>query len=351
VTVKTARAIELTGDTSRIARKVSSAHRRLIAGDLGRMPRARLPRTLVACSGGADSSALVVALAHAGFPIAVGHVVHDMRARAAALGDRDLARALAARVGAPFVEAEVRASGKGNTEANARRERYRALGALARESECAFIATAHHADDQLETMVMSLVRGTGPHGLRGIAPVRRIEGGIRVVRPMLEITRTECVDLCAGAGVVFATDATNADLSRFRAALREGALADIRRLRPEASRRAGRTARLMRDLAEMVDACADAVHAAGSGRWTRASLRDQPAIVVGEVLRRGFARETGGIGVDALRGRMIDEAVRITRSRETDPRTLDWPRGVRVVITAREVSILGATPGPGIEPM
>ncbi len=339
--------IELTRPAFTIARRVASAHRKLIATGTGPAPRRDLPRTLVACSGGADSSALVIALSACGFPISIAHIVHDMRPPAESLADRDVARALAARIGAPFYEMTVSVKGKGNTEAAARRERYRALAALAHEAGCSFVATAHHAGDQLETLVMSLVRGTGPHGLRGVAPRRRLTDGVTLVRPMLDTTRGECLELCAAAGVAYATDATNADPSRFRAALRMGPLTEIEELRPGASRRAGRTALLMRDLAGLLDAAADGVPSTGPGRWARESLRDHPAIVIGTVLRRAFASATSGRGADALRGRMIDDAVRIIRSAQTDPKTLNWPSGVVVTITAREVSVSALRdPGP-----
>ena len=329
----------LAGAAFGTARKIASAHRRLIAPDGPRGPRAALPRTLVACSGGPDSCALVVALAHAGFPFAVGHVVHDMRPPAEAHADRDLARAAAARAGVDFLESTVFVRTGGNLESAARRERYRALAEMAARAACSCIATGHHADDQLETLLMSLLRGAGPHGLRGIAAHRRLPSGAVLVRPMLGVTRAEALEVCAQAGVRFGVDATNLDRSRFRAALREGPLREIIRLRPTAPARAARTARLMRDLAGIVDVAAGALPTIGPHRWERRVLRGAPGVIAGAALRRAFAEISGGRGADALRGRMVDQAVRIVRDTSTDPRSLDWPSGVRLEVTAHEVRL------------
>jgi tRNA(Ile)-lysidine synthase len=338
------RTLRLTGEAARIARRIVRAHRALIAPEGDGVRKADLPRTVVACSGGADSSALVVALADAGFPIVIGHVVHDMRPEAEALADRDAAAALAARFGVPFVEARVRTRARaGNAEANARRARYRALSAMATESGSGFIATAHHADDQLETMVMALVRGAGVRGLRGVAAARPVGGGVPggvvVVRPMLDVTRAEARELCAAAGVVWREDATNADTARLRAALRMGPLASLAQIRPEGARRAARTARMVREMAEVLDVAIDAVPARGPGWWDRGVLRAVPAIVVGGAVRRAFLAATDGAHADRLSGRMVDDVVRVIRGRGTDPKEFRWPGGVRVAVTARAVRL------------
>jgi tRNA(Ile)-lysidine synthase TilS/MesJ len=127
------------------------------------MDKAR--RTLIACSGGADSSGLVLGLAAAVSEPAdlfvVAHIVHDMRTPREALADRDSARDLAATLGLPFAEDHIRVKG-GNAEANRPPPPLPGLAALAKTHGCPYIATAHHADDQLETILMGLLRGSGP---------------------------------------------------------------------------------------------------------------------------------------------------------------------------------------------
>ncbi len=148
--------------------------------------------------GGADSVALVLALAAATDRIVVGHVVHDLRTREEVEGDRDFVRDLTAELGLSFVERAVkvrskrRDGGKGNLEALARAARYDALVEMAAEAKCRFVATAHHADDQVETLLMGIMRGVGLVGLSGMAESRLLGragdgNGKRVwlIRPMI----------------------------------------------------------------------------------------------------------------------------------------------------------------------
>ncbi|VAX42586.1 tRNA(Ile)-lysidine synthetase, partial [hydrothermal vent metagenome] len=153
-------------------------------------------RTLVACSGGADSVALVLMLAAGGgvgSEIVVGHVLHDLRSADETAADRDLVAGLAARLGLRFVEAPVTVRDQpGNAEGNAREARYHQLERLAWETGCPFVATAHHANDQVETMLMAMLRGAGVGGMAGMEPRRGLgERGIALVRPMLEIGGAE----------------------------------------------------------------------------------------------------------------------------------------------------------------
>ena len=222
-------------------------------------------RTLVGCSGGADSVALLLALAAATDRLVVGHVVHDLRPREEALADREFVRDLAERLGLEFAEAEVGVkakrkergakggSGTRNVEALARRARYAALMEMAGERGIRFVAVAHHADDQLETVVMSLLRGSGPAGLSGM-PERRVLGWpdelrVWLVRPMLGavirggITREVCRRMCERAGIAWREDATNADTSRLRSAVRHRVVPVLKEIRPSAAERATSAAR------------------------------------------------------------------------------------------------------------
>ncbi len=306
--------------------------------------------TLLACSGGADSTALALCLLAAGGGAAAGlaHIVHDLRPEAEALADRDRARALAEGLGLPFFEEAiaVRAAG-GNAEGAARRLRYAALARLARKAGVQFVATAHQADDQLETIVMALLRGAGLEGLAGISPRRRIGAGVALVRPMLGMTRADAERICTDAGVEWAEDVTNLDVSRLRAALRRGPLAEIRRMRPQAAARAARSAELMRDAAGLVQ---DRVRAlfGEEMEWERKALRGERAIVVGAGLRRAALRLTEGAGADRLSGRVVDPAVRAIRGESTDPRRFEWVRGVVVEVDARRVRVGRAEKGPGV---
>jgi tRNA(Ile)-lysidine synthase len=144
-------------------------------------------RVLVAVSGGADSVALLDLLAESAgeldLDLTVGHVDHGIHPASAVVADR--VRELAQSYGLAMVERRL-ALGSAATETIARAARYRALEAMRREAAADWIVTAHHADDQAETVLMRLMRGSGPAGLAGMAARRG-----RIVRPLLPFRRAE----------------------------------------------------------------------------------------------------------------------------------------------------------------
>jgi len=312
-------------------------------------------RTLIACSGGGDSCGLAIALA-AAIPspaslLAIAHVVHDLRPEPQALADRDAAAALAAALGLDFFQARilVRREGK-NAEAAARRLRYRALADLAHQTHCPFLATAHHSGDQLETILMGLLRGAGPRGLAGVAPKRRVpqtpgSPPITIIRPALSLTRADLQHLCTSAGWVWREDATNSDQSRLRAALRHTVIPDLEQLRPGAARRAAHSAALLNDAAGLISDLAQALlaHAAtdsaqGSLTWDRAHLRSQRPIILGALLKAAALSLSGDRGQDRLGSKQLNPMIRAINNQTTDPRRFQWP-GLNLTITTHTVTL------------
>jgi tRNA(Ile)-lysidine synthase len=314
------------------AREIARRWRTLTGGD----------GTLLACSGGADSAALVLALAAAEpSRFVVGHVVHDLRPAEAVYADRDFVRDLADSLGLPFDERAVAVPPRGNAEAGARRLRYAALADMARahgSGGAGFVATAHHAEDQLETMLLALLRGAGPKGLSGMRPKRRLADDVALIRPMLGVSRADAERLCALAGVEWRTDETNADLSRARAAIRHRVLPALEDIRPGAAGRAAHTAELLHGAALLVADRVEAVFG-DPNEWPRESLRAERAIVVGEGLRRAFERASGGAKKDRLPRRVVEQAVVFIRSNSGETKSFQWPGGVRVEVDARTVRV------------
>jgi len=306
-------------------------------------------RTLIACSGGADSSAMTLCLAAATDRVVVAHVVHDLRPRTESLADRARARDLAAGLGLPFAEAHVRvAELPGNDEANARRLRYDALERMAFEQGCPYVATAHHAEDQLETMLMGLVRGTGLSGLAGVRPRRPVgERGIQVVRPMLRLARVESERICRECGWAWAEDPTNRDVSRLRAALRAGPVKELLRIRPAACDHAVNVAEFVREAAALVEDAvahewpsATVVERAGrvvAYSFDRERLRGLRWIVVGSLLRSAYARLRDGRGLDRLRARSVRAAALAVRHADDAPE-FQW-QGARVLVGRDRVEV------------
>lgn len=154
----------------------------------------------LAVSGGPDSMAMLH-LAAAACPgrIAAATVDHGLRAEAAAEGEL-VARACAA-LDVPHALLRVTVERTASVQAAARRARYAALAAWAAGQGLAAIATAHHADDQAETLLMRLARGAGLSGLAGIRE-RRDLGGVLLVRPLLGWRRAELAAIVAGVETV-----------------------------------------------------------------------------------------------------------------------------------------------------
>jgi len=177
-------------------------------------------RHLLAFSGGPDSTCLLSMLHQSGLgkTLRVVHVDHGLdpdsadRARSAV----DLADALGSRCEVRRIEVP-RGPGDGGVEAAARRRRYACLAGLMQTGE--YLLTAHHADDQAETVLLRLLRGTGPEGLAAMRALRSFAPGW-LGRPLLEWTREEIDAVVARLGIRPLTDPSNFDTSRDRNYLR-----------------------------------------------------------------------------------------------------------------------------------
>ena len=167
----------------------------------------------VAVSGGPDSLALLL-LAAAVRPGDVEAATVDHGLRPASAGEADVVAQLCERIGVPHATLTVRWREPPVTaiQERARRERYRLLGFWAEERGLRAIATAHHADDQAETLLMRLMRGAGVRGLSGMR-LRSIAPGteVRLLRPLLGWRRSELQQVCAAAGLTPTADPSNMD--------------------------------------------------------------------------------------------------------------------------------------------
>lgn len=309
--------------------------------------------TVIACSGGADSSALVLALASVTDRIIVAHVLHDLRPRAQVEADRDAVRALAAACDVPFIEAEVKvAELAGNAEGNARRERYIALGTMAVQHRFQFVATAHHADDQLETILMRMLRGAGAGGYRGVLRRRSLltePFPVGVIRPMLSVDRQTSRRLCREAGFAWREDASNGDMGRVRNKLRRQVIPILRELRPDVGGRAmaladlftGVNALIRDNVDELWPGCAhlEEFESDGAGySWARATLAQGSPLVIGALVRRAHRRLCSERGLDRLGAPQLRPLIKAVQDRSNDPRQFEMA-GIRVKVTAHAVEI------------
>lgn len=168
----------------------------------------------VAVSGGPDSLALLL-LAQAAFPGRVRAATVDHRLRAESAAEAAFVAEVCARLGVPHAILAADRTLSGNVQAEARALRYRLLGDWAEAEGARWLLTAHHADDQAETVLMRLGRGAGVAGLSG---VRAANGA--VLRPLLGWRRSELAGIVAGAGLDPVADPSNEDESYDRVRLR-----------------------------------------------------------------------------------------------------------------------------------
>jgi tRNA(Ile)-lysidine synthase len=237
-------------------------------------------RVLLACSGGPDSVASASLLDRIaredGFALVLGHVNHGRRASA----DQDecVVLAVAARLGRPVVVA--RPAPERDDEATLRAARYAALVALAGDVGASTVVTAHTAEDQTETVLLALFRGTGLDGLAGIAPRRPLAPGVTLVRPLLRATHAELATELRRSGLPTVIDPTNADRRYRRNALR-ARLSELRADFPLLDRAVARCAEIVRDELDETDRAA-------RRRAVRARLRARAAL-----------RDATFVGIDA----------------------------------------------------
>jgi tRNA(Ile)-lysidine synthase len=227
-------------------------------------------RVIVACSGGSDSVGLAAILAAISkpmqFELRIAHVNHGVRH--SAWQDE----AVVLRTGAALsIPVTVVALPPGRSdEATLRDARYDALISIAQKFNANVIATGHNAEDQTETVLLALFRGTGPHGLAGMPARRELAPGVVLARPLLRFERAEIRNYVQAAGLPYAIDPTNEDLTLRRNAVRD-ALTALRPLYPGLDAAVARAAELV--AAELLDAPEAALR-----RQVRETLREHQAL-------------------------------------------------------------------------
>jgi tRNA(Ile)-lysidine synthase len=204
---------------------ITSARRTLLeeCGPLGSRS------VLAAVSGGGDSQAMLSVLARLapklGFRLLAHGIDHGLRPEARA--ELDLAEALASKLGVPFGRTRLALARGGNLQARARDARYAALREIAAPHE-ALIATAHHANDRAETVLLRLLRGAGPRGLAVLAPRAQ-----DVIRPLVRAGKRDVLLHLERHNLDFAEDPSNKDAAYLRVRVRHEALPLLEQLSPQ----------------------------------------------------------------------------------------------------------------------
>lgn len=197
-------------------------------------------RVLVGYSGGADSTFLLHQAALAGFDIVAAHLHHGMRQEADT--ELKLCEAFCQELGVPFVSGRadvprMSADLAMSLEEAGRNARYGFFNQAAAQLQCGKIATAHTADDHVETILLNLTRGTSMKGLSGIPEERD-----NIIRPILNISRQETRDYCDQNGLWYHDDPANDDLQNSRVRIRKSVVPELMVINPSLLSGLARTA-------------------------------------------------------------------------------------------------------------
>ncbi len=210
-------------------------------------------KVLVALSGGADSVSLLVALKSIGqYELCAAHLNHGIRGEEADR-DEDFCRSLCEKLNVEFFceksDVPNLAEKYGlSLETCAREVRYEFLFRVAKEINAKAIATAHNADDNAETVLMNICRGTGLDGLRGI-PLQRDN----IIRPLLYVSRNEIIEYLKKSGQNYVCDSTNFETDCTRNRIRLLAMPQIKEIYPNVSETVGRMTRNLTEDAEFLN--------------------------------------------------------------------------------------------------
>lgn len=292
--------------------------------------RRLLPRSrpiLVACSGGADSVALLRLLwavnqsRYWNWRIVVAHVNHALRGRQSDADER-FVRRLAAQLALPIRVKRLRLTRAAKapdrvSEARARAARIAALAAMAKRRRCDVVVLAHHADDQAETVLLRLLRGAGPRGLGGMLPRRRMRG-IWFVRPLLGWPRNTLRQWLTQGGWNWREDSSNATGRFLRNRIRHELLPLLETYQSGIRRILHRTARTQRSVYRVLSRQAEellrraaARRSGGALLLDRGAFAAAPQAVAALALRRAI--ESQGGGGDRIDQSSLIEALRRIR--------------------------------------
>jgi tRNA(Ile)-lysidine synthase len=218
---------------------------------------------IVGLSGGADSVCLLGLLHEAGYRVEAAHLNHHLRPEADS--DADHAGKIAGILGIPFIVHSADVGGFAHEnglsiEEAARKCRYQFLFEAARTRKAKYVAVAHTADDQIETILMHLVRGAGLGGLKGMTPITRLpefDTEIPLIRPILHLWRSDTESYCRRNNLEFIMDASNSDQTFFRNRLRHSLIPDLETYNPQFKKALLRMSHSLQDDHEMLNSLID----------------------------------------------------------------------------------------------
>jgi tRNA(Ile)-lysidine synthase len=333
--------------------------RRSVRAAAARLPEVFAPHSclIVGYSGGQDSTCLLHALVHSRLDLEIiaAHVDHSLRSDSAADAQRvaELAKRIPVEVEVQRVDvAAYRKALPGwSVQQAARAARYQALASVAESHAAAAVLVAHTADDQAETFLLNLMRGSGLTGLAGmrmdesirparlgpqVADLDSVPDAVRLVRPLLHVPRSTTLDYCTELGLALVEDASNQSRAYTRNRVRLDLLPVLEGFNPAIRAVLARTADLAAEEVAALDALVEALHASLARAPAAEVLeydlrlwRAQPRALQRRLLRRGLESLLGGL-VD-VRASPIEDALDVLASAEPS-QTYHLPYGIELSV-------------------
>jgi tRNA(Ile)-lysidine synthase len=308
---------------------------------------------VVGVSGGADSLCLLDSLTHLGYRVIVAHLDHQLRENSSA--DHDFVSDIAEKFGAKFFgekaeSVDMAEEGRSIEEAG-RIMRYTYFLRIAKENGVRSVAVGHTYDDQVETILMNFLRGTGPDGLRGMLPNQTMmqwnggvgNEGIRLIRPLLGITKEATLEHCRMVGILPRHDPSNEDQKFLRNRIRHELVPLLKTYNPNISSTIMRFVDIMQKNSELLD---DLVNDANDkletsfqkGRVTfnRSAFLDLHHALQRQFLRMNIRRMAPGF--QGLTLEAIERGINFISKSETW-KHLDWFLGWEMIRSPNWVSI------------
>jgi len=340
--------------------------RRCLRAAAARLPEVFAPgtRLVVGYSGGQDSTCLLHALTHSRFDLDIlaAHIDHSLRSDSAADAQRVANLAGGMHVGISVRRVDVAAYRQAlpgwSVQQAARTARYQALATIAQAHSAAAVLVAHTADDQAETLLLHLVRGTGLTGLAGmrmdetlrpaslgprLAELDSLPDHLRLVRPLLRVPRSTTLAYCAELGLALVEDASNQSRAYTRNRVRLDLLPALEAFNPAIRTVLARTADLAAEEVAALDALVDDLHAVVSRaptpdvlEYDRRLWSVQPRALQRRLLRRGLESLVGGL-ID-VRAAPIEDALDAVQS-AASAATYHLPYGVELCILPLTVTL------------
>ena len=305
---------------------------------------------LVAYSGGADSGALLhMVLTYAkehGAKVYAAHVNHGIRG-AEADRDEEFCRATAEKYGIELFTLradvpKIAATEQKSIETAARDVRYAFFSDIMKKHAIKTLCVAHNADDNLETIIFNIARGSALGGVCGIPLTRDIDGGT-VVRPMLSISKADILEYCSVNNIKYVTDSTNTDTDYTRNRIRAKIIPELKAIAPGAENAAARLSDSLRADALCLDSMAEwFLSETRNGYFVETEkLCGSPSAIATRALMMMYSEISDGASLeyDHVKALMLLAEKAIPHS------SLDLPHGVRAVIEDGSLGFV-TTPKP-----